>query len=72
MGVSVSDQTFSIPIKSDNKASDLTKREYFALQCLVGYLSSGRRDTVKRHVIVTLAQAALMEADALIAELNKE
>lgn len=48
----------------------LTKREYFAAMAMQGILATvtiGREDYA-----VIIAQAALMNADALIAELNKE
>jgi hypothetical protein len=68
----VSDPAFPIvrSSKSEDVWSGLTKREYFAAMCLQGLLSTL---TIERDAhSKILAETAVLHADALIKELERE
>lgn len=50
----------------------LSKREMLAAMAMQGYLSSGRKMTVHKGIEITIEEASVMAADALLNELNKE
>lgn len=54
------------------KAAAEGKRRQIATQCLAGFHASGRKFTVQDGKEITLEEAAVMSADRLIQELNKE
>ena len=49
----------------------MTLRTYFAAQAMQGLLASGR-DEAESWSVATLAEGAVLYADALIAELNRK
>lgn len=63
------DQAFAFACSCGVKNDGLTKREYFTAQAMHGLLAG---DTERRELHTTIAREAVDQANAMIAELNKE